>query len=97
MNATAIRPAAGVAGSQSGLRNVMPATAAIIDDLRAAFGTDEINAAIRDGMGGGDRFFASEAGRVIGKPVSLEGRHVVGGEAMVLPLALALKDRKLRD
>lgn len=97
MNTPATRKAADGAGSQSGLRDVMPATAAIIDDLRSAFGTDEIHAAIRDGMQGGERFYASEAGRVIGRPVSLDGRHVVGGKAMVLPLALARKDRKLRD
>lgn len=82
---TATRRPAGVHGSQSGLRDAMPTTAAIIDDLRSAFGADEINAAIRDGMQGGERFYACEAGLEIGRRVELGG-YVLSGSDMVLQL-----------
>ena len=40
--------------------------AAWIDQARADFGTDMINAAIRAGMDGQDTFFASENGQQVG-------------------------------
>lgn len=48
------------------LRADMPQTSAWIDDLRAAFGVEGINDAIRSGMAGGDAFFAKENGFEIG-------------------------------
>lgn len=63
------------------LRQAMPETAAFIDALRAAFGPDTINDAIRNGMQGGSDFYAIENGHQIGsklpeadlKPIS--GHH----------------------
>ncbi|MCE2660751.1 MAG: hypothetical protein LW854_21310 [Rubrivivax sp.] len=51
------------------LRHEMPHTAAFIDELRAAFGAEGIDAAIRAGLKGEpDRFHATEAGREVGTP-----------------------------
>lgn len=54
-------------GQPENLRAEMPQTAAWIDELRAAFGADTINNAIRAGMKGGADFYASENGREIGR------------------------------
>jgi len=55
-------------GSQ---RQAMPTVAAWMDDLRAAFGKEEIDAVIREGIKPGckneRRVFASEGGRTIGQ------------------------------
>lgn len=48
------------------LRHAMPTVAAWIDDLRAAFGAEGINAAIRNGVHGGTHFYAHENGQCIG-------------------------------
>jgi len=57
-----------------GLRGDMPLIAAFIDDMREAFGRDKIDSAIRNGMRGGDLFFASENGITIGRrPNTPEG------------------------
>ena len=48
------------------LRLQMPETAAFIDDLRAAFGADCINATIKAGMNGQPVFHARENGHEIG-------------------------------
>ena len=48
------------------LRDEIPKTAALIDDLRDAFGADEINALIKAGLHGAGTFWASENGREIG-------------------------------
>lgn len=48
------------------MREVMPMTAAFIDDLRAAFGGDLIDAQIRRGMKGEAVFYAEEGGTSIG-------------------------------
>ena len=51
------------------LRDQMPRTAAFIDDLRAAFGAEAIDAAIRAGIKGEPgRFHATEAGQSVGTP-----------------------------
>lgn len=47
----------------------MPMTAALIDDLRAAFGWEAIDAVIRKGMAGQSGWFhACEAGHQVGTP-----------------------------
>ncbi|MGY6214969.1 hypothetical protein ACW73L_07390 [Methylolobus aquaticus] len=52
------------------LREQMPQTAAFIDDLRAVFGKESVDAQIRAGMRGDPMFWASEAGHEIGtKPL----------------------------
>lgn len=48
------------------LRTEMPTVAGWIDDLRAAFGAEQINAAIRAGIDGQPTFWASENGRAVG-------------------------------
>ena len=48
------------------LREAMPFTTAIIDDLRAAFGRDEIDEVIKSGIRGAPVFYAQEGGREIG-------------------------------
>lgn len=50
------------------MREAMPTVAAWIDDLRAAFGAETIDAAIRGGMNGMATFFAQENGKTIGTP-----------------------------
>ena len=66
------------------LRETMPTVAAIIDDLRAAFGAEDINQSIRNGMAGVPTFYARENGQEIGTPLDLAGRRVVRGEDMVV-------------
>lgn len=66
------------------LRETMPTVAAIIDDLRDAFGADVINPSIKGGMAGVPTFYARENGQEIGTPLDLTGRSVVRGEDMVV-------------
>lgn len=49
------------------MREKMPATAAFIDQLRAAFGADAITLAMREGLRDGG-FWAVECGHVVGDP-----------------------------
>lgn len=65
------------------LREAMPTVAAWIDELREAFGADGINASIRNGMAGGNRFHAVENGHSIGCE-AMPGSHVVCAADMVL-------------
>ncbi|MES2126669.1 MAG: hypothetical protein V4463_05300 [Pseudomonadota bacterium] len=51
------------------MRDSMPVTAAWIDDLRAAFGTESINRMLRRGMNGEPVFWASENGHTVGTPM----------------------------
>lgn len=48
------------------LRDAMPSTAAFIDEMRAVFGAEDINASIRAGLDGQPTFWASEGGAEIG-------------------------------
>lgn len=51
------------------LREQMPVVSAFIDDLRAAFGAEGINASIRRGMAGqSGAFWAREGGLEVGTP-----------------------------
>lgn len=54
------------------MRQAMPTVAAFIDDLRAAFGEEDVTGWIREGMRTG-RFYASEGGVEIGQPWIGEG------------------------
>lgn len=49
------------------LRAEMPLVSAFIDDMRAAFGAETVNAAIRAGLDGQPTFWASENGRTVGR------------------------------
>lgn len=66
------------------MREAMPTVAAWIDELRETFGADTINAAIRNGVGGGDHFYASENGQQVGS-VGLAGRAVTLAEMVIRP------------
>lgn len=48
------------------MRTAMPTIAAFIDDMRAAFGDDSINPAIKAGMDGQQTFWARENGQEVG-------------------------------
>lgn len=50
------------------LRQTMPAVAAWVDDLRAAFGRASVDAAIRAGLDGQPTFYATENGHTVGTP-----------------------------
>ena len=54
------------------MRDVMPGCAALVDDLRAAFGAAEVDQWIRDGLRAGT-FHAVEGEHEIGKPQPREG------------------------
>ena len=51
------------------LRQAMPTVAGWIDDLRAAFGADMIDAAVRAGIAGQKTFHAIENGHEVGTPI----------------------------
>lgn len=51
-----------------GLRAAMPLCAAFIDEMREAFGAEEINAQVKLGMQGAQTFHASENGIEVGTP-----------------------------
>lgn len=67
------------------LRAEMPTVAGWIDDLRAAFGAETINAAIRAGMNGQPTFYAEENGRAVG--TKSQGMGVTLAETSIGPLA----------
>ena len=68
------------------LREAMPQTAAFIDDLRAAFGAEQINAAIKKGMAGmAGHFHASENGHQAGTPFQDRGGWVSVAEMDITP------------
>lgn len=48
------------------MRETMPTVAAIIDELREAFGADAINPSIKGGMNGVPTFYARENGYEVG-------------------------------
>lgn len=58
------------------LRTAMPLVTAWIDDLRDAFGDEDINAAIKAGISGLPGFHASEAGHRVGTPPVERGREI---------------------
>lgn len=66
------------------MRELMPQTAAWIDDLRAAFGSEVVDGAIRAGLrAGAPTFYAEEAGHQLGTPATMpaEARlHVFSDE-----------------
>ena len=63
--------------SKRPMREVMPTVTAFIDDLREAFGADQVDPSIRAGMRGEpNRFFAREGGHELGTQFDVP----VGGE-----------------
>ena len=76
---TTARPA-----SPGNLRAEMPTVAGWVDDLRAAFGAESINAAIRAGLDGQPTFYAEENGRAVG--TKSKGVGVTLAETVIGPL-----------
>ena len=65
--------------SKTSLREDMPYTAGLIDQMRDAFGADVINPAIKGGLSGDGSYYAKENGIEIGsRPVEIAGRAVNG-------------------
>jgi len=52
--------------AKGSMREQMPTVAALIDELRAAFGKDSIDGQVRKGMNGQPMFWASENGHTVG-------------------------------
>ncbi len=66
--------------AKGSMREQMPVVAALIDELRKAFGADYINGIMLAAVKRGEPvFWASEAGHTIGTPL-LEGTRVVKDE-----------------
>lgn len=66
------------------LRAEMPHVTAFIDDLRAVFGADDINAQIRKGMGGLPGYFhATENGHEVGTPDTRRYKEVSGAQMRI--------------
>jgi dienelactone hydrolase len=59
------------------MRQAMPTVAGWIDNLRAAFGADMIDAAIRAGIAGQHTFHAREGGREVGTPIPYDPAKAV--------------------
>ena len=59
------------------LRLAMPTVAGWIDDLRAAFGAELIDHAIRAGIDGQQTFHARENGREVGTPIAYDANKAV--------------------
>lgn len=67
------------------LRDAMPKTAEFIDALREVFGAEEINAAIKKGVGGiPGKFHAIENGHQVGTPFPDTGFSVSGDALMLI-------------
>lgn len=59
------------------MRLAMPTVARWIDDLRAAWGTEQIDQAIRAGMNGQPTFYAAENGQQIGSRPSPAPENII--------------------
>jgi hypothetical protein len=76
------------------LREEMPTVTAWIDDLRAAFGADGINAQIKKGMAGLPGFFhARENGHDVGTPMPADNPAKVVSVATMVSIICTLPMR----
>lgn len=66
------------------LRAAMPTVAAFIDEMRAAFGADAINAAIKSGIDGQPTFWAKENGLEVGTKAIYDPEKSVSAAHMQL-------------
>lgn len=80
------------------LRELMPVTAAFIDEMREVFGAEGINQSIKGGMAGVPTFHAAENGQQVGTKLDLAGRHVVNGRDLMIdpPPKVKNEDRNHR-
>jgi hypothetical protein len=67
------------------MRESMPKVAAWIDDLRSAFGAEDINAAMRFRMAGVPVFYASEGGHQVGTPLPAPRAEVSAAQMVITP------------
>lgn len=67
------------------LRESMPQVAAFIDELRAVFGVDEINAQIKLGMQGAETFHASENGIEVGTRFREPVNYITADKMAICP------------
>lgn len=65
------------------LRESMPKVFAWIEDLRGAFGADEINTQIKRGMAGEVAFYASEGGHSVGTPYPERGTAISAAQMVI--------------
>jgi len=62
--------------SKGSMRGEMPTVAAFIDDLRAAFGADQVDPSIRAGLRGEpNKFWAREGGHELGTQFEPTGKR----------------------
>ena len=66
------------------MRAQMPKVATWIDDLRGAFGADDINGIIKAGMGGLPGFHASEGGYSVGTAAPVRGTEISAAQMVIL-------------
>ena len=77
------------------LRQTMPTVAGWIDELREAFGPDQINAAIRAGLDGQPTFYARENGQEVGtRFVPDPAKTVRLADCIVGPMNLPAKESR---
>lgn len=67
------------------MRAAMPKVAAWIDNLRAAFGAEDINAAMRFRVAGQPTFYASENGNQVGTPPAAPLAEVCAAQMVIIP------------
>lgn len=65
------------------LRESMPQVAAFIDELREAFGAEEINAQIKLGMQGAQTFHASENGIEVGTRFAEPVKYITADQMVI--------------
>lgn len=76
------------------LRAEMPKTAAFIDDMRAVFGREGIDAQIRKGMAGiPGAFYASENGREVGTKGQSAGKEISAAQMVLESINPPKKER----
>jgi hypothetical protein len=68
------------------LRDAMPVVFAFIDDMRAAFGPDDINAIVKAGIAGLPGFWASEGGQEVGTRYVHRGTEISAAQMVILSL-----------
>ena len=62
----------------------MPSVTAWIDELRAAFGADDINGVIKAGVSGLPGFHANEAGHQVGTRLVQRGTEISAAQMVIL-------------
>lgn len=65
------------------LRSTMPQVAAFIDELREAFGAEEINAQIKLGMQGAQTFHAVENGIEVGTRFAEPVKYITADQMVI--------------